>query len=103
MIIRELRDQLLIAQNCLKRIADKSHREVDFQVGDLVYLKLQPYRQRSLAPYPILQGICPMAYKLQLPTSSTIHSVSHVSLLKQAMGPDTVSQPLPPILTQDME
>jgi hypothetical protein len=68
-----------------------------------VYVKLQPYVQMSVArrssqklsykyfgPYIILQKVGPIAYKLQLPESSQIHPVIHVSQLKQALPPGTV-------------
>ncbi|KAL1319796.1 hypothetical protein AAHE18_14G011100 [Arachis hypogaea] len=37
------------AQNQMRQAADKKRREVVFAVGDFVYLKLQPYRMKSLA------------------------------------------------------
>lgn len=70
------------------------------QAGDFVYLRLQPYIQTSLAPrsyqklyfkyfspFKILDKVGDMAYKLELPPSSSIHLVFHVSLLKPASSP----------------
>jgi hypothetical protein len=34
----------------MKKQADKHRQERSFEIGDLVYLKLQPYVQTSLAP-----------------------------------------------------
>ena len=48
-ILDELKFKLLRAQQIMKHNDDKHHREVTFVVGDWVLLKLQPYRQRSLA------------------------------------------------------
>ncbi|KAE8665787.1 hypothetical protein F3Y22_tig00112529pilonHSYRG00028 [Hibiscus syriacus] len=44
-----LREQLMQASNRMKQIIDKHRTKRDFQVGEEVYLKLQPYRQTSLA------------------------------------------------------
>lgn len=72
--------QLLRAQQRMKMQADKRRTERSFQVGDMVYLKLQPYVQASLAPrahqklsyryfrpYKVLSKIGDVAYKLDLP------------------------------------
>lgn len=44
-----LKENLEIAQNRMKQNADKSRLERSFEVGESVYLKLQPYRQNSVA------------------------------------------------------
>ncbi|WVZ10094.1 hypothetical protein V8G54_014624 [Vigna mungo] len=80
------------AQERMKQLADKHISEREFQIGDLVYVKLHPYKQISVAfrnnaklapkyygPYPILEKIGVVAYKVQLPVNSLIHNVFHVS------------------------
>ena len=49
LVISALKENLLTAQNRLKKQAYLRRRELKFKVGDEVYLKLRPYRQRSLA------------------------------------------------------
>nr|GFB45174.1 transposon Ty3-G Gag-Pol polyprotein [Tanacetum cinerariifolium] len=56
--------------------ADKHHRDVEFSVGDWVFLKLRPHRQQSVVkrinqkPFPIIARVASTAYKLQLPESA---------------------------------
>ena len=45
--------------------------------------KLSP---KYYGPYKLLQNIGSMAYKLELPTSSGIHPVFHVSCLNKVIG-----------------
>lgn len=83
----------------MKWYADQRRSERELQVRDWVYLKLQPYRQTSIAlrkhlklcpkfygPNKVLQRVGKVAYKLELPTNSLIHPVFHVSLLKKRIG-----------------
>ena len=98
-ILRLLQENLSIAQARTKAQADKRHSEWSFEVGDFVYIRLQPHRQSSVAissstklapqyygPYRILDRIGPVAYTLELPASSRIHPVFHVSCLKKKLG-----------------
>lgn len=100
----------------MKKYADAKRWEVEFQVGEYVYVKLKPYRQRSLAkrqaeklsprffgPYQILERVGQVAYRLALPTTATIHPVFHVSMLRKALGQNQQPQPIPSILTADLE
>jgi hypothetical protein len=48
-ILRELRYNLSLAQNRMKCQANRHRRDISFEVGDHMYLKLQPYRQSSVA------------------------------------------------------
>lgn len=71
----------------MKDQADKRR----FNVGDLVLVKLQPYKQNSVAlrknqklgmkyfgPFPILAKVGAIAYKLKLPKNARIHVVFHI-------------------------
>jgi hypothetical protein len=93
--LARLKEHLAAAQLRMKLQADKHRMEKEYQVGDEVLLKLQPYSQSSLVnrpypklafkffgPYKILERIGSVAYKLDLPDSCGIHPVFHVSQLK---------------------
>ena len=83
----------------MKRQADKGRSERVFSMGDMVFLKLQPYVQSSLVcrannklsfrflgPFKILEKLGSVAYRLELPPPSSIHLVFHVSQLKLSPG-----------------
>ena len=74
------KDHLLAAKERMKLCADKHRVARSFQLGDWVYLRLQPYWQRTLAykgkwklspryfgPFQVIQLIGQVSYKLALP------------------------------------
>lgn len=115
-ILKSVREQLLRAQNRMKQIADGKRTEKEFLVGDMVFLKLHPFRQRSLqqtrthklspryaGPFRISEKVGPAAYRLQLPPEAKIHDIIHISLLKRKIGAGDNSVLLPEALTQPEE
>ena len=99
----------------MKSQADKKRSFRTFEVGDQVFLKLQPYIQTSVAPranhklaykyygpFPIVAKINEAAYKLQLPPQATIHPVFHVSLLRRALNSGTSVETQLPHCTDEL-
>lgn len=102
-----LQTQLAKAQTRMKLLADRNRSPREFQVGDMVFVKLQPYAQLSMVsrsfpklaykfygPYKVLARIGSATYKLALATTSLIHPVFHVSQLKGFVPDHTQYIPL---------
>jgi hypothetical protein len=114
-VLQILKDNLTMAHNRMKQQADQHRSERSFEVGDWVFLRLQPYKQMSLkqakkdnklsskyyGPYKVLQKIGTMAYKLELPASSRAHPVFHVSCLKKVIGDKIPVQNIFPELDEE--
>lgn len=108
-ILQLLKQNLFHAQQTMKAQADKKRQHIDFAVGDNVLVKLQPYRQASVAlrkhqklgmryfgPFSIVAKVGAVAYKLQLPSAAKIHPIFHVLQLKLFRGSvDAPYLPLP--------
>jgi len=94
--IQKIQERIRTAQSRQKSYADKRRRDLEFEVGDRVYLKVTPQhlttrgkkkgklRPRFIGPYPVKERVGPLAYRLELPISlSNIHDVFHVSQLRK--------------------
>lgn len=109
-----LKDNLTLAQNQMKQLLYQHHSERNFDVGSWVLLQIQPYKQMSLkqakkdnqlspkyyGPYKVLQKIGIVAYKLELPASFLVHSVFHVSCLKNVTSDKLLVQT---VLQQELD
>jgi hypothetical protein len=96
--IKMVRENMKIAQSRQWSYADTRRRELSFEVGDFVYLKVSPIREvrrfrvkGKLAPryvglYQILAKRGEVAYQLSLLEGlSAVHDVFHVSQLKKCL------------------
>ena len=76
--------------------ADKKYREVNFDVGDQVFIEVSPWKEilrfdkkgklspRYIEPYEIIERIGNLAYKLELPAElSRLHNVFHIYMLRK--------------------
>uniref|UniRef100_A0A2N9F3Y9 RNA-directed DNA polymerase n=1 Tax=Fagus sylvatica TaxID=28930 RepID=A0A2N9F3Y9_FAGSY len=91
-----IRERLRTAQSRQKSYADKRRKDLEFEVGDMVFLRVAPMKgvmrfgkkgklsPRFVGPFEILEKIGPVAYRLALPPAlSGIHNVFHVSMLRK--------------------
>lgn len=73
--------------------------ERKFKLGDWIYLRLQPYRKKSMVnqhnlnlslryfgPFCVMQKISEVVYLLDLPKVAKMHPIFSVSCLKRKLG-----------------
>jgi hypothetical protein len=93
-----VRENLRVTQSRQKSYDDHKRRELSFEVGDFVYLKVSPITvlrrfvvegklmPRFIGPFKILEKRGEVASQLELlPQLSDVHEVFHVSQLKKCM------------------
>ncbi|CAK8570978.1 unnamed protein product [Lathyrus sativus] len=109
-IINKLKLNLEHSRKLMQIQSNKKRSDISFSEGDPVLLRLQPYRQvtvqrrvshklskRCYGPFKILRRIGKVAYHLDLPSTSRIHPVFHVSQLRKFydMDPPSSFTPIP--------
>ena len=96
--VHKVREHLKAAQSRQKSYADKRRRDLTFNVGDFVYLKVSPLKgtqhfsmkgklaPRYIGPFKILNRRGEVSYQLELPEEmSAIHNVFHILLLRKCL------------------
>uniref|UniRef100_A0A2N9F9M7 Tf2-1-like SH3-like domain-containing protein n=1 Tax=Fagus sylvatica TaxID=28930 RepID=A0A2N9F9M7_FAGSY len=103
---------LVAAQAKMKQQADKHRSERKFEVGDWVFLRLQPFRQKSMrkklgklspkfyGPYKVIQRVGMVAYKLELPEGACIHPVFHLTQPAKILETRTIKKRRLPAVTK---
>ncbi|KAK5793924.1 hypothetical protein PVK06_035102 [Gossypium arboreum] len=94
--VRIIRDRLKEASDRKKSYADLKRKEIEYSVGDMVFLKVSPWKKilrfgkngklspQFIGPYRVLKRVGPVAYQLELPPElDRIHNVFHVSMLRR--------------------
>jgi hypothetical protein len=92
------RENLRVAQSRQKSYVDHRRRELSFEVGDFMYLKVSPMRglchfkvrgklaPRSIGPFKIMEKRGEVAYQLEFPSQlSDVHDMFHVSQSKKCL------------------
>ena len=92
--VHKIREHLKTAQSRQKSYSDKRRRELTFNIGDFVYLKVSPLKgmqrfqlrgklaPRYVGPFKILSRRGEVSYQLERPKEmSAVHDVFLISLL----------------------
>ncbi|KAJ9541866.1 hypothetical protein OSB04_028372 [Centaurea solstitialis] len=105
--INQVRERLKTARDRQKSYADKRRKDIEFQVGDQVMLKVSPWKgvirfgkkgklsPRYIGPFRITERIGAVAYKLELPDKlGGVHNTFHVSNLRKCLADPETAIPL---------
>ncbi|KAL0543964.1 hypothetical protein IC582_019074 [Cucumis melo] len=100
--IQKIRARMLTAQSRQKSYANEQRKDLEFEVEDMVFLKVTPMKgvlrfekkgklnPLFVGPFEILEWIGPVAYRLALPPSfSAVHDVFYVSMLRRYVADPT--------------
>ena len=90
----EAHTNLALAQKRMATVVNRSHRSVEYNVGNEVVLTtkhiknycphlLAKIKARWVGPFTITQQVSPVAYRVDLPPSWRFHPVFHVDKLKK--------------------
>ena len=112
--IFQIRNRLKAARDRQKSYADVRRKPLEFNVGDMVMLKVSPWKgvirfgkrgklsPRFIGPFKILARVGPVAYRLELPPElSSVHNTFHVSNLKKCLADESLIIPLEEIQLDD--
>ncbi|GKC15524.1 putative reverse transcriptase domain-containing protein [Tanacetum coccineum] len=102
-----IKQRIQAAQDRQKSYADLKRKPMEFKVGDMVMLKVSPWKgvvrfikrgklnPRYVGPFKVLAKVGDVAYRLELPQElSRVHHTFHVSNLKKCYADEPLAMPL---------
>ncbi|UTT89454.1 hypothetical protein NDA17_006493 [Ustilago hordei] len=108
-----LQEQIREAQRRSVDQYNRKHKDIEFKVGDMVYINRRNWKTRRptpkldtwfAGPYPVQEQVGCRAYRITLPANLRVHDVFHVSMLEPARTsslPQRVEQPTIPSLPDE--
>ncbi|KAK1421720.1 hypothetical protein QVD17_24278 [Tagetes erecta] len=104
--LEKIKECMKAAKDRQKSYADKRRKDIEFQVGDKVMLKVSPWKgiirlrkrgklsPRYIRPFRIVARVGDVAYRLDLPEElSGIHPTFHVSHLRKCLADESMAVP----------
>ena len=119
-IVKDTEEKVQVIHKWLKATSDRQksyanlkRRDIEYEVGDKVFLKVSPWRKilrfgqkgklspRFIWPYEILERIGHVAYRLALPLKlAKLHDVFNVSMLRRYRSDESHILPVQEIQVQ---
>ncbi|KAJ1588342.1 hypothetical protein NDA12_006445 [Ustilago hordei] len=108
-----LQEQIREAQRRSVDQYNRKHKDIEFKVGDMVYINHRNWKTRRptpkldtqfAGPYPVQEWVGCRAYQITLPANLRVHDVFHVSMLEPARTsslPQRAEQPTIPSLPDE--
>jgi hypothetical protein len=105
--VKFAKEALKVARSRQKNYADQKRKPMEFKVGDMVMLKVSPWKgiirfgkrgklsPRFIGPFRVLERVNQQAYKLDLPPKlDGIHNTFHVCYLRKCLAEETSVIPI---------
>ena len=109
--VKMIRERLKIATDRQKSYADFKRKDIGYEIGDKVFLKVSPWKKvmrfrkkgklspKFIGPYEVIEKVGSVAYRLGLPPElEKTHNVFHVMILRRY-----ISDPLHVISSETIE
>ena len=111
--VQAIRQRLKVVDDRQKSYVDLERKNIEYEVGDKVFLKVSPWRKilifgkrgklssRFIGPYEILERIGPVANRLALPPElAKLHDVFHVFMLRKYLSDESHILPVQEVQVQ---